>query len=278
MKDIKEFFRQDVADLPDFSVFYSVRDSALEGFFMNRELTGQGPKAFEITFDSLIGWPETRRKNTEILAKYATECASYFYGNAEFQAAYLMTNGSSLPLKVVFDTDCAEKALYLKPFDLTRLIGLELYRMAEAPDYCFLFNDGIIAEEAQEGKHEFEIDGFNNENYKRGRIRMDIFSFYFGTDDLQKRDNYVVSPERVRIIDFDVATPFSDSEIEAIRRSTMQDLNIGEQQYEEIFAEENQLFIRRLTKDKIVGILGLMKTLGLAELGSYIGKKINQSL
>jgi hypothetical protein len=273
-KGISQYFRgrPELAESSSFSAFYSARNSSWECFLQNRALTGQEPKAFAITLDTMLGYPETRQRDLDDLKKHAKECASILYGlEAEsviIDRAYLMTNGSSLPLRV--DLSAAnkimtEQTMYVKAFDFVRLFGLELYRIiAGADDYRFFFNRGIIVEDGQKGKHEFELNWNPNscENYKREKAMMNVVSFYMGLHDLAKKDNYVIYPNgRTRVIDFDVMEVYSDDDIAAIKVQTARELGIGNEEYEKMHEEERQMLQTRLLQKKET-ILRLIRAFG----------------
>jgi len=289
-KGIIEYFegRPELAESSPFSVFYGVRDSSWECFLQNRALTGQEPKAFAITLDTMLGYPETRQKDLENLEKYAKECASVLYGlgveDIAVEKAYLMTNGSSLPLRV--DLSAVNKSriktMYIKVFDFVRLFGLELYRIiAEADDYRFFFNKGIIVEDGQKGKHAFELNwNLNNcENHKREKAMINVMSFYMGLHDLAKKDNYVIRPDGgIRVIDFDLMEVYSDDDIAAIKMQTARELGISNEEYKRLHEEEEKLLRTRLLqrKELVLRLINAFDGLGrdMKRIADYIQKNI----
>ena len=298
-RKITEYFEEksELVDSSSFAVYALIRNDSLACFYQNREITGEEPRRFEITLENMLGYLETRKRNMEDLERYAKECASKLYEvgaeNIDVEKAYLMTNGSSLPLRVDLTIENKEgrinKTMYIKCFDPTRLLGIELYRLIGETDrrYWFFFNEGIIVEDSQEGEHEFESTEriSEREHYKEERIKADLISFYLGLDDLGKKDNYLVASDgKIRIIDFDMMNRvYSDKDIIAIKRQSAEEIGISSEEYDTRYKEEERLLRERVhrKKDRIYQIIGILKSSedsGIAAIGNYISKNTENLL
>ena len=298
---IKEYFRErpELISSPSYRDFSQAKENTFafvvqEGW----DKISRRYRAFAITPNNMIGFPEARKRSMQSLEENAKECAAKLYGfdvrNIEFNCAYLMVNGSSLPIRLDLtlrnsEADGIRKKMFVKQFDIARLLGLELYSLIGGIDqnYNFFFNEGIIAEDALEGKHEFELECslIPNPTYKIERIRFDVISFYMGLDDLGKKDNYLITPDgRIKIIDFDVLDRrYTDAEKRFIQAQTSKELGISVEEYEKILKDQERLLRDRILQekdriDKLIGMVKVLEDKEMAEIGRYIGENTNQLL
>lgn len=300
---IKEYFkgREELDDSPLYTDFSRAKNSVLNFIYslpggMNEIPPEQG--AFEINLDNMIGLQESRRKDLEILEESAKGCAANIYGfdpeNIEIDKAYLMTTGSSLPIKVELtlrnhDRSGINKTMYIKPFDVARLLGIELYSLIGGigQSYDFRFNQGVIIENGLEGKHEFELsdETRNDSRYRYERVKFDLVSFHMGLDDLNKPSNYLISLDRkVTVIDFDVLDRrYSEEDKEFIKKQTYEELGMTREEYDAKYAKEEKELRARLLdkKDKIYQIIEIFENsndLVMQETGRYIKENTDKTI
>ena len=251
------------------------------------------PKAAPITLETMIGCAETKKKELDSIEAPAKECASKLYrfgvDDIEINGIYLMTDGSSLPVRVDLsirngDDNRISRTMYMKPFDPMRILGIELYKLTGGieQDYEFFFNGGIVVEDNIEGRHEFDIneDLKSNEVYVRSRVREDLVSFFIGLDDLAKTDNYVVAPNgKIKVIDFDTMDmQYSEEQKAQIMAFTAQELGITPEEYKRIFDEEKRNLRLRVMehRDRIYRICEIFESSD-DEVITGIGKYIRQN-
>lgn len=254
-----------------FSAFNNLRQSSFESLAQRRIYDEfDEPKAYLICLENMVGFKDVREKEISNLKTCAKDIACALYrcttDAVRIKNTYLMTNASSQPIKI----ECSigengvhlDKTLYIKQFDPLRILGIEIYNILSGIEqYHFVFNDGIIVEDALEGKHEFDIneDLQQNQAYARNRVQADLLSFFMGLDDLAKKDNYLVSSDKkIKFIDFDVwRGKYQAEEIEHIKNITCRELGIFREVYNVMFAEEKQKVQYRVkeNKDAIIKII-----------------------
>ena len=296
-----EYFegRPELVDSVHFTAFSRAKERTLDFVLQERDVFDRGmPKQAPITIGTMLGFPDQKQSLLDGLQKPAKECASKLYKfnpeNIEVRGVYLMTDGSSLPVRVDVsikngDESAINKTMYLKPFDPVRLLGIELYRLIGGieEDYGFFFNRGIVVEDNIEGRHEFDIseDLKSGEVYVASRVREDIVSFYMGLDDLVKHDNYVIAHNgRIKVIDFDkMDTEYSEEEKARIKSFTAKGLGITIDEYNELYAKEEERLKRRIQehKDDIYRICDIFESSEddvTAGIGKYIRKNTEKML
>ena len=220
-------------------------------------------KSLGISFDNMLGYPEKRKQSLESMLDTLPGIASDFLGKdyspEDIEKASIMVNGSSLPLEVRLDDGEEQDTIYIKRFDIDRLLGIELYSLISGiGDYNYAFNSEILIEQKIAGKHEFQYsqadlqDIKNSYNYIMNRVKLDVISHYMGLDDVLKQDNYLLTEGgQINMIDFDVMDRrYTPEDIEACRRHTCDDLQISQDLYDKIYAFEEFLMQSRIKHNK----------------------------
>ena len=296
-RKICEYFRErpELVDSTPFTAFNRAKEKCDDFFFRQEEggVIKKKPKKAPITLETMVGSAEDRQAYFDRAVSSAKECASKLYrfgiGDIEIEGLYLMTEGSSWPVRVDVSIKNGEdsrigKIMYLKPFDPVRILGIELYKLIGGieQDYEFFFNDGIVVENNIEGRHEFDIDEDlkSNDVYVESRVREDLVAFYMGLDDLRKPDNYVVARNgRIKVIDFDTMdSQYSEEHQAGIKADTAQQLGITVDEYERIFDEKKRSLKTRVMehRDRIYRICEIFESSD-DEVITGIGKYIRQN-
>lgn len=175
----------------------------------------------------------------------------------------IMTHARTKPLRVKTN----KGTYYVKPFDASRLLGLELYSLLHsAPifsEYWFTRND--IIETQIQGDHEFNIEPHileklkKTQSYQRGRIQSDIWLSKIGLGDIfptpsfaGRLDNYLVLPDgQIAIIDFDCFdASIEPNAFEQRMEETANELSMTLEEYKHIYNSELSFFMTRLEQNK----------------------------
>ena len=277
------------ASIPSFSAFipaialarqcYQQKQSYEEGF--------SEPRRFEIKREHLLGYPEHRTRVLDLLKENAQVLTARFYGlhdsQIDVKKVELMTRGSSSPLSLEIAIHNGEartirKVCYVKPFDINRLIGIEIYSQLSGAvqDYQFVATRDTIVEDGVYGNHEFEYEPNElmrikgSELYRAGKINLDVLSFLMGLDDTAKLDNFVVSPEgRIRVVDFDVLDrDYTPDEQAYIRDLTAHELGISKVQYDDIYRMQEAFITQNMLRhrESITRLATIMRVSSIPEL------------
>jgi len=204
--------------------FFAVR-SKVKCHHNKNEEKYLGKKSIEVTPERMDGPEDTSIGLIKRHNQNSRYFASRLYGipqdEVDIIKSSVMINGNTSPIKVNCSlrnsSDSIDETFYIKRLgcvnDLTRIFGIELYRLASGfEEYLFKFGQDIVLENAVRGYH---IDSIDDDYafdpaFRKTIIRNQVLSFWFGIGDifnvhdgLIRYDNFVVSDKNVKVIDFD---------------------------------------------------------------------------
>ena len=246
-------------------------------------------RSVRIVAENMLGYVDQRRKALDNCSKALSVIAAEFlktkYDPEDVIEASLMVNGSTLPLEVRLNGGKNKRTIFLKKFDLGRLLGLEIYSLISgSKEYNYAFNQEMIVEREQEGEHEFEYSPQEfarikaSRNYIQNKVKLDLISFYMGLDDVMKKDNYLVTRKGdIRIIDFDVMDrDYSEDEIMACKEQTAKELGITSEEYKKIYDFQEFLLKQRVkdNREKINILIDLSKHCENGRMHKYLRRTL----
>ena len=246
----------------------------------------------------------------EELEDYSNRLAKGLYPGSEspdLTLPYLMTNGTRLPIKFSFlMREGPLRTVYVKPFELSRIIGLELYNLLSGrAEHGYKFNFGVIAEKEVLGSHEgiLSLDDdlakkLDEEKFKALNLAMllgvrDVVEVYDdpkvaeqqGTDVqfVEKNQLLITDNPGVVLMDFNVMGRYKAKERDRMLKTLLRDRNMSSEDYARICREQLPEITQRVRRnwDYLMNIVDSLRTATIKSgdgRGSHIKHPLGKKL